>query len=118
MTTKHTPATPLPWQGYTSGYDLSIVARQHTLAEKVCRGIGASDAAYIVHTANAYPRLVEALREWIKLAPELMEQLPGAYEEVVRLRRNADYFLLRELGELNDNQKAELSVRYDKEPRA
>ena len=41
MTTKHKPATPLPW---TSG------------------AIGRNDHPYMLHAANAYPRLVEFVR--------------------------------------------------------
>jgi len=51
--TKHTPATPLPWTWRTP------------------TGVtGMTDLQYAAHAANAYPKLVEALRG-------LMEQYVG-----------------------------------------
>ena len=74
--TKHTPATPLPWNICSNGK----AAKNHAFGEANCPtvvgevygrgypiGRGSSpgslrDAAYIAHAANAYPKLVEALR--------------------------------------------------------
>src|SRR3990167_11495800 len=53
--TKHTPATPLPWSNpITHGVSGRI--------DPVCVADRGLDATYIAHAANAYPKLVEALR--------------------------------------------------------
>ena len=81
MTTKHAPATPLPWND-----------TEFTLT---------SDAGYIAHAANAYPKLVEALRKAIReLRIENVnadgEQKPNTPIAIV----NEDFAaLLRSLGE-------------------
>jgi hypothetical protein len=84
--TKHTPATPLPWNICSNGK----AAKNHAFGEANCPtvvgevygrgypiGRGSSpgslrDADYIAHSANAYPRLVEALKvvtdKWHPLA--------------------------------------------------
>lgn len=55
------PATPLPWKRVANGRVLSIPDYgQVTSSDTYPR-----DAAYIVHACNAYPKLVEALREWL-----------------------------------------------------
>jgi hypothetical protein len=54
----HTPATPLPWKVV----DASVFSGK----AKVCIAVeypNGDSAAYIAHAANAYPKLVEALRE-------------------------------------------------------
>lgn len=62
MTTKHAPATPLPWipsvKGIlsTTGNDVAYVYFEF------------KDTGYIAHAANAYPKLVEALRSVVGLA--------------------------------------------------
>ena len=63
--TKHTPATPLPWR--------VVDASVYSGKAKVCIAVeypNGDSAAYIAHSANAYPKLVEALRG-------LMEQYVG-----------------------------------------
>lgn len=67
--TTHKPATPLPWkQGsnlspeficgtHGDGHNVPIAGMQ-TFREGY-----ATDAAYIAHACNSYPRLVEALRQ-------------------------------------------------------
>ena len=86
---KHTPETPLPWYveldpetDEPSLYDDK--AAIHHDSNRLADGIEPKDAAYTAHAANAYPRLIEALR---KVA------IGKPYAE-----RSAD--LLRELGEL------------------
>lgn len=69
MTAKHKPATPLPWTS---------------------PAIGRNDHPYMLHAANAYPKLVEALRQVLLFLPRDDATL-GQY-------RNAAA-LLRELGE-------------------
>jgi hypothetical protein len=59
VTTKHTPATPLPWH---TEYAVNIVCSDgHEYDD---REIGAAfkNASYLAHAANAYPRLVEDLQ--------------------------------------------------------
>jgi hypothetical protein len=69
--TKHTPATPLPW----ISADCYVEAKA-ALAGRGIAGVGViaetrnedspqaddANASYIAHAANAYPKLVEALR--------------------------------------------------------
>ena len=57
------PETPLPWWSNTSSIIPRIFGPEHGLrgnADQV--PANGKDAAYIVHACNAYPRLVEALR--------------------------------------------------------
>jgi hypothetical protein len=59
------PATPLPWE-WLPNEGQFIVTPEPTraiIAEIPCQGAQAQDGAYLVHAANSYPRLVEALRE-------------------------------------------------------
>lgn len=77
-TTKHQPTTPLPWIG------------------RPCDAEGNSsdgDLEYLLHAANAYPRLVEALKE---LAFRASEELADP-QDVAEI--GAANLLLRDLGE-------------------
>lgn len=56
----------------------------------VCNAASIGDAAYICCTANVYPKLVAALREWLPADPAD----DGTQDAAMRA-------LLRELGELN-----------------
>ena len=60
---KHTPATPLPWIADTHRINdcngQNIARADNQFGDNIDH---VQDAAYIVHAANAYPRLVEALR--------------------------------------------------------
>ena len=62
--TKTTPATPLP---YITNKREEVAAANdfRTVARCVHASNAPQDAAYIVHAANAYPKLVEALKEAI-----------------------------------------------------
>ena len=51
---RHQPATPLPWA--LSEKCVVRIAPQASLA-------GKEDRKYLTHAANAYPKLVEALRD-------------------------------------------------------
>jgi len=109
MATKHTPATPLPWEAkflpfappQTIGArapngSLDLVA---SLAESVAQGENrAQNATYIVAAANAYPRLVAALQD----AEFLMRQagkFPGTMQDSFQRSAGDASALLRELGE-------------------
>ena len=108
MTTKHVPATALPWH----------VGRPTTKAVEGQKGIWANargvadvygypeNAAYIVHAANAYPKLVEGMKK----AQQRIEQLAETANTLsiragLGRKIHADDFtdfavtLLRELGE-------------------
>ena len=91
MTAKHSPATSLPWDGPVNyGVSKFEVQGPHSRLATVDK---LPDAAYIVHAANAYPKLVEALRGIVEQVECMNAQ--GAF--------GADYdtarALLRELGE-------------------
>jgi hypothetical protein len=99
---KHTPATPLPWfcngpdgrKGIRSDHEMTDEERAHysekfrremLKGERIEGPISQDDYPYVAHAANAYPKLVDALRE--------------AYS--INAKRSVDraYALLRELGE-------------------
>lgn len=88
MTTKHTPATPLPWIADAraliarDNYTFAIVGNPATEVVD-----DQSDARYIAHACNAYPRLVEAVRE-------LLDWADSKDQRVISIRA-----ILRELGE-------------------
>jgi hypothetical protein len=78
------PATPLPWGHYK---DIVSLDRGHSDDDYYLYCVE-PDAAYIVHAANAYPKLVKALRQIAKPA------LGG------KAQQYAAQAILRELGEL------------------
>ena len=91
MSTKHTPATPLPWV-HINGSVVGQPAKRSGYSDKD----RARDDSYRAHAANAYPKLVEALRD-------LMLRCDG--EEGVRadgsnIQTMAASALLQSLGEL------------------
>ena len=59
MSLKHTPATPLPW---IDDGDLIIADDDGPAYSPVAENMARSDRAFAVHAANAYPRLIDALR--------------------------------------------------------
>jgi hypothetical protein len=85
MTTKN-PATPLPWAA--TAYGLYGPARPED--GRIADFMRTKDAAYARHAANAYPKLVEALRNLREAADA------GSWKE--RRKDEADA-LLRELEE-------------------
>ena len=99
------PATPLPWitehddRGtcFLRGSDM----RPGNAIMNTRRYAGKINAAYIVQACNAYPRLVEMLREYIAnddaaIAGALAQGLPVLH---IDLRQGRARALLRELGE-------------------
>ena len=64
MNCKHVPATPLPWDAVED--------------------LQKEDADYIVHAANAYPKLIEALQLALPLLEN--EDYPEAQDLVALLR--------------------------------
>lgn len=111
---KHQPATPLPWRS-THPMKLDDSAPRHGLvridaghfpsvAQMVeydkRNAVPVQDARYIAHAANAYPKLVEALRA---ASRELWQALGGGDDDDCRTIADARCkrfdSLLRELGE-------------------
>ena len=91
------PATPLPWRiGQVSPARFPaypVIGGEHIVADVSIRARGGSDkdAAYIAHACNAYPRLMDMVRDLLYSAvPETFGDKP-----VVRDARA----LLAELGE-------------------
>jgi hypothetical protein len=122
---KNTPATPLPWR-HTEAPEYGHYDRAHVVSDHfnnggvvsgqgsisaggICgpdgsRTLSTQNAAYIAHTANAYPKLVEALRE-VRLIAEAVDR-PGddAVPSAYRAKTLADAVevanaLLAEIGE-------------------
>lgn len=98
MTVKHTPSTQLPWEWLPD--DGQFIAtpepERKIIAEVPCQGCEAQDGAYVVHAANAYPKMVEALRiallAWEKPNPTHTPAYRKKYERLTGL--------LRDLGEV------------------
>lgn len=112
MTTKHTPATPLPWRvieerGNRPAIYVNGPLRADRTADLNSRSIAKlynltgwqADAAYIAHAANAYPKLVEALLECVD-AIEAADQPKSDLPEWQRERVSNALALLRDLGEI------------------
>jgi hypothetical protein len=107
MTTKHTPATPLPWKSCSAfinnAPNRAIVAHKEwggaTLvdcgAQTNENPIPMLNATYIAHAANAYPKLVEALRNCV-IGQRVTGGPKGSTELAVTV---AAEHLLRSLGE-------------------
>ena len=101
MTTKHVPATPLPWivnqrkhvcAASTGFADVATTADGRKTQTAV------DDAAYIAHTANAYPGLVERVNRVAHWQPSVDDErlaVSAIDREIYAARA-----LLRELGEL------------------
>jgi hypothetical protein len=89
---KHQPATPLPWIVVKDGI-YTVIDSKPPNAKRVgvMKYIDApadQNAAYVAHSANAYPKLIEALQR--------MARTPAAYPAADRA---AAFQLLGELGE-------------------
>src|SRR3990167_5433415 len=111
MTTKHAPATPLPWQqhGYTlyeadkwrDGNNLGGQWVAHTYihdGDSLPTETMQANASYIAHAANAYPKLVakvHAACQYMIANPAATRD--GESDRVAALK--AFGALLRELGE-------------------
>jgi len=94
MTTKH-PATPLPWMFDDARGAIRVDAGGHQAAPHLAHLTVRSrdgDGSYLAHAANAYPKLVEALRKMLFLAA-----MEGPADETP-VQTDA-VALLRELGE-------------------
>ena len=99
----HTPATPLPWhlglkQAERIIYDATgwAIANATVYHDKSDAAETKANAAYIAHAANAYPRLIEALRGLRANCPS-PKKIKDDFSYIL-CREQADK-LLRELGE-------------------
>jgi hypothetical protein len=106
--TKHTPATPLPWRVGAvtpARFPAYPIVGDVIVADVSIRARGGSDkdAAYIAHAANAYQKLVDALRCMTEWDAELRERMGSKYPLDLRPSLNVRAVdaraLLRELGE-------------------
>ena len=107
------PATRLPWLHVVSKSpanpywrDSSLWAGEGRVVDMSCPNAlaqGDANAAYIAHAANAYPRLVAALRDTLR-ALEVEHQAALARDAILpadtEQRIEAARALLRELGEV------------------
>ena len=90
------PATPLPWSIATAAHHVQLSAVSSGSALRTVEVLGfdrdanEKDTAYLAHAANAYPKLVEALRQAIAADPSQAKG-DGHLSPAVAL--------LRELGE-------------------
>lgn len=117
MTVKIKPATPLPWradddeigsqinscdEGGESHLAVARLGNLENWVDEICdagRDDAASedrDAAYIAHAANAYPKLVEALRTVNRII--YAKGAPLGFNDYFEIRKAA-VDTLRELGE-------------------
>lgn len=109
MTAKHSPATSLPWHPdlnriYANGDKAPQIAycpKESEGRHGIKRSESEDNAAYIVHAANAYPKLVAEVENLIDLLESAVRAMQYAKtqshnEEAAIKRANR---LLRELGE-------------------
>lgn len=85
------PSTPLPWKMMDQDFRIVVGADDKVTAD--VRALpGFDDAAYIVHAANSYPKLVAAITKWAEArnGTAVMALLKAGDEMTA---------LLRELGE-------------------
>lgn len=102
-TSPHTPATPLPWHVEQEYFSIADVAGGFAVCDSdmsLTPADWVANSSYIVHAANAYPKLVAKLRlaeEWFRPGTA-----SGGYPPNNALGQYyADLTaLLRELGEL------------------
>jgi hypothetical protein len=93
------PATPLPW---ITNERTAIVGAEAFCPVAKCDAAEpdayqAQDAAYIVHAANSYPRLVEALKD-------ILHPITG-FHNLTNSNEMAFRALLNELGELGESER-------------
>lgn len=104
MNTKHKPATPLPWDtaGIVPQFHIVGGNPQELIADcTVGRDRPKADYAnadYLAHAANAYPKLVDALRYFAKNMDPNGEWVAQSADKRAKAFDDARA-LLRELGE-------------------
>ena len=103
--TANKPATPLPWSISPDGrkWIYCDATKDHIfLGNAVTKTdgddeIAVPNAAYIAHAANAYPKLVAALREYVNVVESVNN--PNSFGVEVRDAGAPARALLRSLGE-------------------
>lgn len=105
--TKHKPGQPLPWRLVSNNYGGKMIVAadndgKNTKHRRVLRcaqaPIRAKDAAYILHTANTYPKMADTLRDlYITFSKPWCSGEHAAREETLKKAR----VLLLNLGELS-----------------
>jgi hypothetical protein len=89
-TTPSAPATPLPWKRWqsladnsenVSNTDSAFVCEVGKIAADTDSDAIKADALYIVHACNAYPKLIEALREASPSHPLLAQLLEADFNK-------------------------------------
>lgn len=94
---KHQPATPLPWDVDDEAQICALNRAMFSPSKPLLpAGVADWDAAYIVHSANAYPELVAALTDLVKRCdgPE------GVRADGSNIQTISASALLQKLGEL------------------
>jgi hypothetical protein len=86
MEPKYKPVTPLPWTN-----------DDKTGGTRLMRG--GQDAIYARHAANAYPKLVEALAEFIDASDQFVEDTGLKHGDLITDKAESARAILRELGE-------------------
>ena len=93
MMSKHIPGTPLPWkiidQEKIEGLDLrNLKSLAHisdapagAMTQVLAEIIGVVDAQYMAHTANAYPKLIAAIKACLPHDPAIASLLRELGEE-------------------------------------
>ena len=98
MKTKHTPATPLPWEAlgdmvHCGDDHPRIIAASFDRSAASKRG-DEQNAAYAAHACNEYPKLVEDRAKLVEALREVRREMVGKQFIVGPINR-----LLREIGE-------------------
>ncbi len=103
MTIKHQPASPLPWKlpevkpSRFPAYVVASAKRDVTRLPITAANCAGTDAAYIAHAANAYPKLIEALRQVASYTGEGPNTTP--WRDIVRDLGEDARAALKEIGE-------------------
>ena len=99
--TAHKPATPLPFRSEDTTVKYVTHGAWHTIArlndKKYTNEANKENAAYLAHAANAYPKLVAALREYVNVVESVNN--PNSFGVEVRDAGAPARALLRSLGE-------------------
>ena len=104
---KHIPATPLPWEALgemvNCGGDHPRIIAATFDGSAGNKQRDQQNASYAAHAANAYPRLIAALRatcQAIEASEGYEQERTGEYDAMPEPSRDAAETLLRDLGEL------------------
>jgi hypothetical protein len=93
MSTKHAPATPLPWHRYNQ--DRGSIHFGRAL-ETIT---GDDDLDFAIHACNAYPKLIEILNMVTGDISNLDPKYPASFESGMAFMMDKAEDLKKELGE-------------------